>query len=212
MHTGYVIKQALLALLSDRPTYGYQLKSSFEAATGTAWVLNIGQVYSTLGRMERDGLIVGLGEDDEGRPRYQLSAVGREELADWLATAVERSVATRDEVTMKVLMAAATDVVDPYEPIATQRAASLQILQEATLARNAASTVADRLHLERLIANTTAELRWLEVAEAELERPESRASLRLGDAATAATGATDTTGHRQTEAPIGQPHEGQNNG
>jgi len=164
-----MIRGALLTLLSEGPKYGYQLKSEFEASTGAAWALNIGQVYNTLGRMERDGAVEPLGEDDEGRPRYQLSSAGRAELDQWLGGAVERSVASRDEVTMKVLMAAATGVVDPAGPIAVQRAASQRTLQDATAARVAAAHVADRLHLDRLIVTTAAELRWLDIAEQVLE-------------------------------------------
>ena len=164
-----MIRQALLSLLALEPKYGYQLKSEFEAATGTAWVLNIGQVYNTLGRMERDGVISGLGEDDKGRPRYEITAEGQIELGKWLRQAVERSTSTRDEVTMKVLMATATGVADPLETIAVQRAASTAMLQQATAARGAAASMADRLHLERLIVLTSAELRWLDIAEQTLE-------------------------------------------
>lgn len=201
MHTLYaysvtMIREALLALLSGGPKYGYQLKSEFEASTGAAWALNIGQVYSTLKRLERDALIVALDEDDERRARYELSAAGREELSRWLNTAVERSVATRDEVTMKVLMTAATALASPAQPIATQRTASIRVLQEATMARNAASNVADRLHLERLIVNTAAELRWLDIAEEELCGPEATSSSFVavtGDEAEAATSETGKT-------------------
>ena len=163
-----MIRGALLTLLSAGPKYGYQLKSEFEASTGAAWALNIGQVYSTLRRMERDDVIVALGEDDEGRPCYELSAAGREELANWMAQPVRRSVATRDEVTMKILMVAATGVVDIATPIAVQRAESMRVLQEATATRRGATNPADRLHLDWLIVNTNAELRWLDLAEEQL--------------------------------------------
>ncbi len=164
-----MIRQALLTLLAGQAKYGYQLKSEFEAATGTAWILNIGQVYNTLGRMERDGVVQGLGQDSEGRTRYEITAEGRLELQHWLSQSVERSTSTRDEVTMKVLMTAATGVADPADTIAVQRAAAMQLLQQATAARVAAGSVADRLHLERLIAVTNAELRWLDIAEQTLE-------------------------------------------
>ncbi len=156
---------ALLALLGSERKYGYQLKSDFEAATGTAWVLNIGQVYTTLQRLERDGAIVALGQDDNGRSLYELSASGQELLAEWLSSAVVRSVSTRDEVTMKVLVASATSIVDPAGTISIQREAAMKVLQEATLARNIAEGLADQLHLERLIVLTNAEIRWLDIAE-----------------------------------------------
>ncbi len=162
---GIVIKNALLALLGNEQKYGYQLKNDFEAATGTAWVLNIGQVYTTLQRLERDGAIVALGQDDDGRSLYELSATGREILSEWLSSAVIRSVSTRDEVTMKVLVASATGVIDPATPISIQRQTAMRVLQEATLARNVAESLADQLHLERLIVLTNAEIRWLDIAE-----------------------------------------------
>ncbi len=160
-----VIRQALLSLLEAEPKYGYQLKSEFEAATGTAWLLNIGQVYNTLSRMERDGAIAGIGDDDEGRPLYEITANGETELATWMTATVARSTSTRDEVTMKVLMAAATGAADPAGVIATQRQASMDLLQQTTATRAAATSMADRLHLERLIVLTNAELRWLDLAE-----------------------------------------------
>ncbi|MEM9132760.1 MAG: PadR family transcriptional regulator [Actinomycetota bacterium] len=184
MHTEYVIRGALLALLNDRAKYGYQLKSEFEASTGSAWALNIGQVYSTLKRMERDGVVLGLGQDEEGRPRYQLTAEGREELAGWLSAAVERSVSSRDEVTMKVLMAAATGAGDPTLCIAVQREVSMQTLQTATVARDTATSLADRLHLERLIVSCTAELRWLDIAEEALAGGRTPAPGEVGDTTT----------------------------
>ena len=160
-----MIRNALLALLGDSQKYGYQLKNDFEAATGSAWVLNIGQVYSTLQRLERDGIVLALGQDDDGRSQYELSAAGREELQDWLSTAVERTVATRDEVVMKVLVAHATGVETAFNAIRVQRAAAMKVLQEATLARNATDDLADQLHLDRLIVLSNAEVRWLDLAE-----------------------------------------------
>ena len=60
------VKQALLALLEQGPMYGYQLRSEFEERTGATWPLNVGQVYTTLARLERDRLVEGTGADDEG--------------------------------------------------------------------------------------------------------------------------------------------------
>ncbi len=51
------VRHSLLALLEEGPRYGYQLRSEFEHRTAAAWPLNVGQVYSTLARLERDGLV-----------------------------------------------------------------------------------------------------------------------------------------------------------
>ena len=65
------VKQALLALLEQEPMYGYQLRTEFEARTGSAWPLNVGQVYTTLTRLERDGLVEPAGADT-----YVVSRLG----------------------------------------------------------------------------------------------------------------------------------------
>ena len=90
------VKDALLALLDDTPSYGYQLKADFEAAAGGAWALNIGQVYTSLQRLERDGLV----ESDEARSlklqdaERSLSRVHAEiRLIDWDVYIVDRGSA-----------------------------------------------------------------------------------------------------------------------
>src|SRR5689334_11346172 len=77
------IKYGLLALLEREPMYGYQLRTEFEAAAGSTWPLNVGQVYTTLARLERDGLVAPQGADSEGRERYAITAPGQAELATW---------------------------------------------------------------------------------------------------------------------------------
>ena len=59
-----MVKNGLLALLERGPMYGYQLRAEFEASTGATWPLNVGQVYTTLSRLERDGLVEPVGEAD----------------------------------------------------------------------------------------------------------------------------------------------------
>ena len=67
------VRHALLALLSEGPKYGLQLRQEFEARTGEVWPLNVGQVYTTLQRLERDGLVE---SDDAGRRRARRRASG----------------------------------------------------------------------------------------------------------------------------------------
>ena len=67
------IRQGLLALLEQGPMYGYQLRAEFEARTGATWPLNVGQVYTTLGRLERDGLVEPAGDDGDGHAVYRIT-------------------------------------------------------------------------------------------------------------------------------------------
>ncbi len=85
------IRHGLLALLDQGPRYGYQLRTEFEARAGATWPLNVGQVYTTLSRLERDGLVEPAGEDDEGHQFYAATDAGREELRTWFDTPVPRT-------------------------------------------------------------------------------------------------------------------------
>ena len=76
------IRHSLLALLQDKSRYGYQLRVEFEDRTGSAWPLNIGQVYTTLDRLERDGLVRNDGGDGEGHVIYSITDAGRSEVVD----------------------------------------------------------------------------------------------------------------------------------
>ena len=99
------VRQGLLALLADGPMYGYQLRGEFEVRTGATWPLNVGQVYSTLGRLERDGFVAESGTDAEGRVRYRITDSGRQTLFAWFATPVDRAAPARDELAIKLAMA-----------------------------------------------------------------------------------------------------------
>jgi DNA-binding PadR family transcriptional regulator len=163
------IRHGLLALLTGGPRYGYQLRVAFEASTGATWPLNIGQVYTTLARLERDGLVAPGGTDDQGRTLYTITDEGREELAKWFATPVGRTDRPRDELVIKIAMAVATPDVDVAEVIQTQRVATMRTLQELTRAKREEPGVAQRLVLDSLIFRAEAEQRWLDHCEAVLK-------------------------------------------
>jgi DNA-binding PadR family transcriptional regulator len=166
------VKQGLLALLATEPQHGYQLKVAFEHGTGGVWPLNVGQVYTTLDRLVRDGLVDGEDEpDEEGRRHYRLTAAGRDQLAAWFAEAVEREASQRDELLVKVLLAAAVDGVDTAGVIQTQRSHLLSLLQGYRRRQSKPDVKADlaaTLALDALIARTEADARWLDLCESRL--------------------------------------------
>ena len=125
------VRQSLLAILDQSPCYGYQLRGEFDARTGGTWPLNAGQVYSTLERLERDGLITSDGADGEGRVRYSITQAGSAEVAAWLSAPVQRQAA-RDELAMKLAVAATLPGVSIADVIQVQRSASIATLQELT--------------------------------------------------------------------------------
>jgi DNA-binding PadR family transcriptional regulator len=142
MHTAYVsVRLGLLALLDGADMYGYQLKTAFEAHTGGVWPLNIGQVYTTLARLERDGLVAASARhggpaagpaDDRPEERqhvYSITAAGRRVLADWYAESPADGPPPRDELITKVLLASVAGTEQALRVVTAQRTALTAALQ-----------------------------------------------------------------------------------
>jgi DNA-binding PadR family transcriptional regulator len=172
------IRHGLLALLERGPRYGSQLRTEFESRTGSTWPLNVGQVYTTLGRLERDGMVEQGGEDGAGHTLYAITDSGRAELRSWFRTPVDRSSPPRDELAIKLAMAVGTPGVNIREVIQSQRHHTIQAMQDYTRLKAAAldpgpadrDEVAWLLVLEQLIFQTEAEARWLDHCESRLVR------------------------------------------
>jgi DNA-binding PadR family transcriptional regulator len=167
------IRHGLLALLERGPMYGYQLRASFEESTGATWPLNIGQVYTTLSRLERDGMVRPLPENDGGQRPYEITDAGRTELTLWFATPISRNERPRDELAIKLALALTTPGVDVRAVLQTQRTATMRSLQELTRLKardNRPTDLAWRLVLDGMIFQAEAEIRWLDHCEASILR------------------------------------------
>ena len=165
------VKQALLALLEQGPRYGYQLRAEFEQRTGSTWPLNVGQVYTTLTRLERDGLVEEGEQDGEGHVTYRITEAGRAEVATWFTTPVARTQPPRDELAIKLALAVTMPGVDVGTVIQQQRSATITALQDYTrLKRNGDVDLAWGLVLDSLVFAAEAEVRWLDHCEARLRR------------------------------------------
>lgn len=169
------IKQGLLALLEQGPMYGYQLRAEFESRTGATWPLNVGQVYTTLARLERDGLVEAAGSDPEGHVFYRVTERGRAEVASWFATPVSRATPPRDELAIKLAMAVTVPGVDVQAVVQGQRTATIRALQDYTRLKARADVtdpheLAWLLVLDSLVFAAEAEIRWLDHCEARLTR------------------------------------------
>lgn len=172
------IRHGLLALLERGPRYGSQLRTEFESRTGSTWPLNVGQVYTTLSRLERDGLVVQDAEDDQGHALYSISDAGRTELRSWFETPVDRSSPPRDELAIKLAMAVGAPGVDIRAVLQAQRHHTVKAMQDYTRlkAQSLAQAPANRdevawlLVVEQLIFQAEAEARWLDHCEARLIR------------------------------------------
>ncbi|MFD0278477.1 PadR family transcriptional regulator [Kitasatospora sp. NPDC127111] len=215
------IRHGLLALLDQGPRYGYQLRTEFEARTGATWPLNVGQVYTTLSRLERDGLVEPAGEDEEGHQFYAVTEAGRAELRAWFDSPVPRTNPPRDELAIKLAMAVTVPGVDVPAVVQGQRRHSVKALQDYTRLKGRAlagearpggtgqsagsgADLAWLLVLEQLIFQTEAEIRWLDHCETRLAQQAEIEQARAAEARKAEpaprTGSAARLGRRRTKA------------
>src|SRR5947209_2287312 len=128
-----MLKHVLLGLLQRRRRHGYQLKADFDELTADTWPLNEGQVYATLGRLERDGLVASAVVEQELLPNrrvYELTPEGRLALKRWLAEPADEPVRLKDEWFVKVLVQALVAPEAFGELIGAQRESGLRRLAD----------------------------------------------------------------------------------
>lgn len=170
------IRNSMLAILAEQPAHGYGLKSRFEESTAGAWPLNVGQVYTTLARLERDGLVQADDPDQQDRQQWRITKTGRRELAAWYDSPVDDR-ALRDELAIKLLLAIAIQKFDVQPVIQRQRAASMRRLQEYTQSKREIDPdreLARYLLLEAMILKVDAEIKWLDLCETILTSRKTR--------------------------------------
>lgn len=172
------VGMSLLAILADGPGYGLRLRNEFEARTGGIWPLNVGQVYSTLQRLQRDGLVrVGDESQADGQKLYQLTEKGRSLLDDWFGEPSGPAAPSREELVLKLVMATRLDRAAAAAVIQRERRNAIQILQDYTRLKRDAPADGDLgwlFLLDSLIFQTEARVRWLDACEARLEAAPAR--------------------------------------
>ena len=167
------VRHALLALLSEGPKYGLQLREEFEARTGEVWPLNVGQVYTTLQRLERDGLVESDGSADEGSQKgFRITSAGTDELATWLRTPPDLSAPPRDELVIKVLVAMRLPGTDVHEVIQAHRRYLVELMQQWTRIKEdeASYDVSLALVVDAELFRLDSVIRWLDSADGRLKR------------------------------------------
>jgi len=165
------LHHAVLALLVDGPSYGYELKAAFERSVGPQWgALNIGHLYQVLDRLERDNLVVSTKVVQEVKPDrvvYEITDSGRAELADWLSSASPRTSGFRDDFFLKLMAAVHSGRTATVNTVlANQRTLLLRELRNlATLRRDHADDLVVSLLLSAAERHITADLSFLDDAE-----------------------------------------------
>ena len=168
------VRHALLALLSEGPKYGLRLREEFEAGTGEVWPLNIGQVYTTLQRLERGGLIESDDDDERDSPqkRFKITTEGEHELAAWLRTPPNMSSPPRDELVIKVLVALRVPGTDVPDVIQAHRRYLVELMQQWTRIKDADAgrDLALGLAVDAELFRLDAVVRWLDAADGRIKR------------------------------------------
>ena len=167
------IRHALLALLSEGPKYGLQLREEFEARTGEVWPLNVGQVYTTLQRLERDGLVESEDFEPAGPQKgFQITAAGERELAEWLRTPPDLSMPPRDELVIKILVAWRVPGVDVHEVIQVHRRYLVELMQQWTRLKEdeARFDLEFALAVDAELFRLDSVIRWLDTADGRFKR------------------------------------------
>ncbi len=171
------LRYGILGLLAEEPLHGYQIKSRFEALLGGVWEVNIGQVYSTLQRLERDGLIEAVGErGDRGKLAYRVTSLGRSQLEQWLIKPETEPPYLRDALFVKLLLLRRLAKGSLDVLLAPQRRVYLQRLRDlAALERQARQEGRSDLVLlvKGAILHAEADLKWMEVCQEEIASLES---------------------------------------
>jgi len=163
------MREAMLALLMKEPAHGYELRQRLSGALGLVGeVVNPGQVYVTLSRLERAGLVRADQVEQSAAPDkkvYEVTAAGREQVGSWLMDSSWPKVAPV-EFHLKLVAASATGLADPVALIDAQRRDLLRRLREVQRLAQADSGDDDgALLLEGTALRLQADIRWLEVCE-----------------------------------------------
>ena len=165
------VRSSLLQLLDEGERHGYQLKVDFEARTGGIWPLNVGQVYTTLDRLVRDGCVVESGAGDNGQRTFRITEDGRHEVKQWLASSPTDTTPPRDELLMKVLLAVGRGGAEALAVVDEQRSALLAALQTGRRQQRARTDDDDlpsRLAHDALLSRLEADVTWLDRCEEQL--------------------------------------------
>ena len=168
------VSMSILAILDEGPSYGLLLKTEFEGRTGGVWPLNVGQVYTTLDRLERHGLaqLAGRAGEDARQHVYEITDEGRAKLRDWFSFDERVGAPPRNGLVLKLVMATSHPEVEAAAVIQSERKGAVQLLQEYTRLKSddAGADLGWHFLLDSLIFQTEARVRWLDACEERLAR------------------------------------------
>jgi len=190
------VRHALLALLTEGPKIGLRLREEFEERTGEVWPLNVGQVYTTLQRLERDGLIESNSDDNDSPHKdYRITGEGRQEVENWLRTPPS-AIPPRDDLVIKVLVAVGVPGVDLPAVLQTHRRRLVELMQTYTrMKEDALDDVRIALVVDAELFRLDALMRWLDAADVRMRS--------MGEAAAVSSASTPSVVTRRSIKVVG---------
>ena len=166
------LRFGILGLLAEEPLHGYEVKARFEAMLSNTWEVNVGQIYSTLQRLERDAFIEPVGDrGDRGKLAYQLTPAGRQELDRWLSEPEAEAQQLHDELFVKLMLIRRlangnlTGLIDRQRRVYLQRLRDLAELERRARAEQLPDLL---LLIKGAVIHTEADLKWLDACLEEL--------------------------------------------
>jgi DNA-binding PadR family transcriptional regulator len=162
----------LLGLLDRGPAHGYELKASHDEWFPSAKPLAFGQVYASLGRLERDGLAEAVETRTDGGPErtvYALTDQGRTALDEWLAEPEAPAAYAADDLVRKTVTALRLGR-DHDRVLDRQQTAHMELMRQLTAQRGRTAEPGARIALDHRLAHLDADLRWLEETRERLSR------------------------------------------
>ena len=155
------IRHSLLAILDEGDCYGYQLRVEFERRTGGSRPLNVGQVYATLDRLERDGFVGKCPASTTGHVYYSITSEGRTEAVRWFTAA--SLGAGLDDLATKLALAQSLPRMDAATMVEAQRESAV-VARDAARAELPSPDLSRQLVVDAKVESAEAELRWLDRA------------------------------------------------
>jgi DNA-binding PadR family transcriptional regulator len=162
------MREIFLSLLASGEAYGYEIRQTLERLFGNLLPpMNAGQIYMTLSRLERDGLVIGsdVEGDSRGKRTYQVTPAGLAVLREWVGAPVQ-GLQLKDDFFMKFVVAVAARLAEPQELLERQRFEYLRALR--ALDEQATESLTAELLIEGAILHLKADLEWLDVIERRL--------------------------------------------
>ena len=156
------VRHSLLAILTQGPCYGYQLRSEFDRRTGGTSPLNVGQVYNTLERLERDMLVRREDADEQGQVFWFITTRGEAEVTAWVRTPTQRTSGARDDLAIKIAVLATLPHLDAHDALTVQRTDAERRTAMLGEQRSASGHLSASIVLNAAVAQARAEIAWID--------------------------------------------------